>query len=45
MFGVVLRVIGSKSDAKLFKTRFWPKTMDSPLWILVKISNWLKLSV
>ena len=45
MFGVVLRVIGSKSDAKWFKTVFGQKPWTPPLWILVKISNWLKLSV
>ena len=45
IFGVVLIVIGSKSDAKWFKTVFGQKPWTPPLWILVKISNWLKLSV
>ena len=41
MFGGVFRVIGSKVE----KIGFWPKSVDYPLGILVKISNLLKLSV
>ena len=41
MFGLVLRVIGSKVEV----SRFSPKTMHWPFGIFVKISNLLKRSV
>ena len=45
MFGVVFRVIGKQRGRNFGFSRFWQKSVDYPLGILVKISNLLKLSV
>ena len=50
MFGVIFRVIGSYFEENRFLSdfllnRFWQKSVDKPLGILVKISNLLKLSI
>ena len=45
MFGVAFQSDWKQSGRKLGFSRFWPKSVDYPLGILVKISNLLKLSV
>ena len=45
MFGVVLRVIGSKVGRKVVFEPFLAKKHGLTPWDLVKISNLLKLSV
>ena len=45
MFGVIFRVIGSNFEENRFLADFGKKAWTNPLWILVKISNLLKLSI
>ena len=45
MFGMVLRVIGKYLEERWFLVVFGEKAWTRPLGILVKIYNWLKLSI
>ena len=45
MFGVIFRVIGSNLEENWFLADFGQKAWTKPLGTLVKISNFLKLSV